>query len=62
MGVVGVTGEVEKVREIAMIIKMSLETVIGYEKQQEDILYRRSVQEQFYIALFVQAPPIQDDP
>ena len=47
LGVVGVTGEVEKVREIAMIIKMSLETVIGYEKQQEDILYRRSVQEQF---------------
>lgn len=57
LSVVGVTGEVEKVREIAMIIKMSLETVIGYEKQQEDILYRRSVQEQFYIALFVQAPP-----
>ena len=59
LGVVGVTGEEEKVREIALIIKMSFETMISYEQQQIDTLYRRSFQEQFYMALFVESAPAQ---
>lgn len=33
IAVVGVTGEPDKVREIALIIKMSLETMVRYESQ-----------------------------
>ena len=42
MGVVGVTGAPEKVREIALIIKMALETMIAYEEQQYVNLYQKS--------------------
>lgn len=56
-GVVGISGAPDEVCEIAMIIKMALETTISYEKQQIDVLYRRSAQEQFYMALFLDNPP-----
>lgn len=51
IGVVGVTGSPEKVREIAMIIKMALETMIAYEEQQYVNLYQKSKYEQLYLAL-----------
>lgn len=52
LGVVGVTGEPEKVKEIALIIKMALETMIAYEEQQYVNLYQKSKYEQMYLALF----------
>lgn len=52
MGVVGVTGDPEKVREIALIIKMALETMIAYEEQQYVNLYQKSKYDQLYLALF----------
>ncbi len=52
LGVVGVTGDPHQVREIALIIKMALETMIAYEEQQYINLYQKSKREQFYAALF----------
>lgn len=52
IGVVGVTGEPEKVKEIALIIKMALETMIAYEEQQYVNLYQKSKYDQLYLALF----------
>ena len=45
-GVVGVTGEPEKIRPIALIIKMSIETMIRYENQKIQSLRRQTKWEQ----------------
>ena len=47
IGVVGVTGVPDKVREIAMIIRMSLETMFEYELSQEKIYQRKGTKEYF---------------
>ncbi len=47
IGVVGVTGVPDKVREIAMIIRMSLETMFEYEMVQEKIYQRKGTKEYF---------------
>lgn len=52
IGVVGVTGEPEKVEEIAFIIKLALETMIAYEEQEYVRLYQKSKYDQMYMALF----------
>lgn len=52
IGVVGVTGRSQEVREIAMIIKMALEAMIAYEEQQCENMYQRSKHEQLHLALF----------
>ena len=52
IGVVGVTGEPEKVEEIAFIVKLALETMIAYEEQEYVRLYQKSKYDQMYMALF----------
>ncbi len=39
-GVVGVTGEPEKIRPVALIIKMAMQSMLRYEKQQEKARHR----------------------
>lgn len=57
IAVVGVTGEPEKVREIAMIIKMSLETMMRYESQQELELSKITTHNRFFSLLFLEEAP-----
>lgn len=53
VGVVGVTGPPEKVQETALIIKMSLETMIRYEIQLESSFNARNTYERLYLSLFL---------
>lgn len=57
-GVIGLSGDPDKIHDIAIIIKMSFETVIGYERQQVEALSRKSAQEQLFNALFLEVPPV----
>lgn len=57
IAVVGVTGEPDKVREIALIIKMSLETMVRYESQQELEISRITAHHRFYSQLFLEEAP-----
>ncbi len=41
-GVVGVTGDPEEIRPVALIVKMAIETMLKYEKQQEMIRLREN--------------------
>ena len=41
-GVVGVTGDPDQIRDIAMIIRLAIESMLRYEKQQEEKRLRRS--------------------
>ena len=60
IAVVGVTGEPEKVREIAMIIKISLETMVRYENQQELEFSKITAQNRFFSLLFLEeSPPLE---
>ena len=52
-GVVGVTGDPDKIRDVAMITRMAMEAMLKYEKQQEEIRLRRSRKEHF-ISLLTQ--------
>ena len=52
-GVVGVTGDPDKIRDVAMITRMAMEAMLKYEKQQESIRLRRSRKEHF-ISLLTQ--------
>lgn len=47
VGVVGVTGNPSEVREIAMITRMSLETMLEYELAQEKMYQRKGTKEYF---------------
>lgn len=51
VGVVGVTGEPDKIREVALIIKMAMETMLGYEMQQEMSYRHRDTKKRFLDAL-----------
>ncbi len=44
-GVVGVTGDPDKIHEVAMITRMAMEAMLRYEKQQEALRLRRSRKE-----------------
>ena len=44
IGVIGVTGKPEEVYEIALIIKMAVETMIHYEFQREQAIRKKSTQ------------------
>lgn len=57
IAVVGVTGEPEKVREIAMIVKMALETMVRYESQQELEFSKITAHNRFFSLLFLEEPP-----
>ena len=45
-GVVGVTGDPDKIRDVAMITRMAMEAMLKFEKQQEQIRLRRNRKEQ----------------
>lgn len=60
VGVVGVTGDPEQVRGIALIIKMALETMIHYETEREQLFRQKSVHELFYFALFNEPEPSRE--
>lgn len=51
IGVIGVTGKPEEVRNIALIIKMSMETMLEYEIQNEQIHQRKNLKTQFLDSL-----------
>jgi len=58
-GVVGVTGDPDRIRDVAMITRMAMEAMLRYEKQQEEIRLRRNRKEHF-LSLLTQvefAPP-----
>ena len=42
-GVVGVTGDPEEIRPIALIIKMAIETMLKYERSQQELRLRREL-------------------
>ena len=50
-GVVGVTGDPDKIHEVALITRMAMEAMLRYEKQQEEIRLRRSRKEHFLTLL-----------
>ena len=52
-GVVGVTGDPDKIHDVALITRMAMEAMLRYEKQQEEIRLRRSRKEHF-ISLLTQ--------
>ena len=50
-GVVGVTGEPEEVRPVALMVKMAFETMLKYERQQEQQRIRANKKEHFIYLL-----------
>ena len=50
-GVVGVTGEPDRIRDVAMITRMAMEAMLRYEKQQESLRLRKSRKEHFLTLL-----------
>lgn len=46
-GVVGITGEPEEIKAVALITKMAIEAMLKYENQQEEIRRRRDKKEHF---------------
>ena len=46
-GVVGVTGDPEEIRPVALMIKMAIETMLRYELSQQELRLRRSRKERF---------------
>ena len=50
-GVVGVTGDPEEIRPVAMVLKMAMETMLKYERQQEQERRRKNVKENFLYLL-----------
>ena len=46
-GVVGVTGDPDRIKDVAMITRMAMEAMLRYEKQQEEIRLRRNRKEHF---------------
>lgn len=47
MGVIGITGQPTDIRPIALIIRMSMETMLEYEIYKEERFQRRNMKEQF---------------
>lgn len=50
-GCVGVTGDPEEIRPVAMMVKMALETMLGYERRQEQLRLRTNRKEHFVYLL-----------
>ena len=50
-GVVGVTGDPKEIRPVALIVKMAIETMLKYERQQEAIRLRENRKERFIYML-----------
>ena len=50
-GVVGITGIPEEIKPVALIIKMAIEVMVKYEKQQKERLYHTNRKEQFLYML-----------
>ena len=50
-GVVGVTGDPEEIRQVALIVKMSIETMLKYERMQENARLRENRKERFIYTL-----------
>lgn len=50
-GVVGVTGDPSRIREVALITRLALEAMLKYEKQQEKIRQRRNRKDHFITLL-----------
>ena len=46
-GVVGVTGDPQEIRPVALMVKMAIETMLKYERQQEEIRLRENKKERF---------------
>lgn len=46
-GVVGVTGNPEEIRSVALIIKMAIETMLRYERSEQELRLRRGRKERF---------------
>ena len=57
VGVVGVTGAPQKVQEIALVIKMALESMLRYEYQQQTLYNARTAQERFHASMFLEEAP-----
>lgn len=50
-GVIGVSGDPEKIREVAMITRIAFEAMLKYEKQQQKLQLRRNRKEHFITLL-----------
>ena len=50
-GVVGITGAPAEIKSVALIIKMAIEVMVKYEKQQKEQLYHTNRKEQFLYML-----------
>ena len=50
-GVVGVTGDPDEIRSVALITKMAFETMLKYEKQQQEVQARKTRKERFMTLL-----------
>lgn len=50
-GVVGVTGDPDEIRSVALIIKMAIETMLRYERSEQELRLRRSRKERFVYLL-----------
>ncbi len=50
-GVVGVTGDPDAIRDVALLTRMAMETMLRFEKQQEALRLRRSRKEHFLTLL-----------
>ena len=59
-GVVGVTGDPEEIHPIALIIKMSIETMIRYENQKMRILRRQTKEERLLEIILTDKAPAPD--
>lgn len=59
-GVVGVTGDPEIIRPVAMITKMAIETILKYERQQEAARLRENRKERF-VYMLTQDPDSDPD-
>lgn len=60
VGVVGVTGDPEKVQEIALIIRMALESVLRYEQQREALYGTRTTQERFCACVYPEPEKLEE--
>lgn len=56
-GVVGITGDPEEIKPVALITKMSIEAMLKYEKQQAEMLRRQNRKERFISLLIHEEYP-----
>lgn len=61
IGVVGVTGNPEKVRDVALIIRMAVESMLEYEMAKEQLERHRSTRDQFLTDLLYKEEADRED-